>query len=585
MIKILKFMKPYRGVMIAALVLSLINNAMQLVLPTLMADIINNGITDGNLNYIFNRGLIMLALSAAAIVSAILSGYFSSKTATYFGFAVRRKIFTKVEGLHQCDVDKIGTSSLITRSTNDIRQIQDMLIMMLQTVISAPIVLVGGAFMAFLLNPRLSSTIVITIPVIALIAFLISKKVLPLFDKMQKKTDKLNQILREKLSGIRVIRAFNRSDYEDKRFQDANFDLTGLALKTSRIFAMLIPIAVLLLFGMVILVVWMGSRQIVTLDAATHATQIANTVGNLQALIVYLLMIVFSVSMAAALFVMFPRAEISAKRINEVLELETEIVEPSSPKLPQGDVMGRVEFRSVSFQYPGAQEAVLDNISFEVNKGETLAIIGGTGCGKSTLVNLIPRFYDVSSGRILVNGIDIREMTTQLLHSKIGFIPQKAILFSGTVADNLRFGKPEATEDEMWRTLKIAQADDFVKKLPLKLYDMISQDGRNLSGGQKQRLSIARALIKETEIYVFDDSFSALDYTTDSKLRKSIKANLGEATLIIVAQRVGTIIDADKIIVLDEGKIVGFGKHSELIESCPVYREIAYSQLSKEDLA
>ncbi|MBQ2775669.1 MAG: ABC transporter ATP-binding protein [Clostridia bacterium] len=585
MLKIIKFLKPYKGATIASLLLSLFNHGMQLILPALMSVMINTGIAQGNMDYVKTIGVLMTVLSAVAITSAIAGSYYSSKVSACFGMSLRRAVFVKVESLSQCDIDKIGTPSLITRTTNDIRQIQDMLLMMIRIIISAPIVMVGGAVMAFALNKRLSTIIFIAIPIIVGIALLVAKKVLPLFDKIQKKTDRLNLILREKLSGIRVIRAFNRSEFEDEKFRAANFDLTSMLLKVDRTFALLMPLATMLLYSAVAILIWMGAKQIDALDATVDYVQISHTVGDLQAFMVYMLMIVFAVTMAASLFVMLPRAQISAKRINEVLELRPMIKESEHPAVPAEHRKSELVFENVSFSYPGADSPILSRISFKTMPGETTAIIGSTGSGKSTLVNLIPRFYDVTGGRILVDGLDIRNMSTKTLHQKIGFIPQTAFLFSGTIADNLRFGKPDATEEEMWRALEIAQAADFVRAMPDGLESELSQNGKNLSGGQKQRLAIARVLIRQSEIYVFDDSFSALDFSTDAKLRRALKENMKDIAKIIVAQRVGTIIDADRIIVLDEGKIAGIGTHKELLDTCTVYREIAQSQLSKEDLA
>ncbi|NLA77844.1 MAG: ABC transporter ATP-binding protein [Clostridiales bacterium] len=439
--------------------------------------------------------------------------------------------------------------------------------------------------MAFIMEPVFSTIIFVIIPVICIIAAFVANKVIPMFDRIQKKTDRLNQLVREKLGGIRVIRAFNRSDYEDARFSVQNLDLTGMTLKINRIMALLIPIATMLLFGVIIILVYAGSIQINAMDAVLQAKEIENTVGDLQAFILYLFMIILAVSLAAAMFIMIPRANISAKRINEVLNLEPDIKIPETSALSDSSAAGVVEFRDVCFGYPGAESPVLNNISFVAEAGKTTAIIGDTGSGKSSLVNLIPRFYDVSFGKILIDGIDIRDLSREDLTSKIGFIPQQAFLFSGTIADNLSYGKEDATEDEMWRALKISQADDFVKELPNGLYDMVSQSGTNLSGGQKQRIAIARAIIKRAGVFVFDDSFSALDFTTDAALRAALKNEISGATVIIVAQRVGTIMNADKIIVLDDGHIVAQGTHRELIYSCSVYREIVESQLEREALA
>lgn len=583
--KIIKFLKPYTGATVAALLFALFNNLMQLILPALMSTMINTGLDSGKMGLVKLIGAVMAVLSCVAIISAVVGSYYSSKVSACFGMSLRRAIFVKVESLSQCDIDKIGTPSLITRTTNDIRQIQEMILMMIRIIISAPIVMVGGAIMAFTLNKRLSTIMFMTVPVILIIALVVAKLVLPMFDKAQKKTDGLNLILREKLSGIRVIRAFNRSEYEDARFKKSNDELTGLLLKINRIFAFLVPLATLLGYAVVALLLKVAADQIDMLDAVRDRVQIANTVGDLQAFVVYMIMIIYAVSLAASLFVMLPKAEISAKRINEVLDLEPMIKESAHPITPESDRRSELEFDCVSFCYPGADSPILSRISFKTMPGETTAIIGSTGSGKSTLVNLIPRFYDVSGGRILVDGVDIKNMSLKTLHEKIGFIPQSAFLFSGTVADNLRMGKPGATEEEMWEALETAQAADFVRNLPDGLDSELSQNGKNLSGGQRQRLAIARVLIRKAEIYIFDDSFSALDFTTDARLRRSLRERMPGITKIIVAQRVGTIIDADRIIVLDEGKVAGIGNHRELLENCTVYREIAQSQLSKEELA
>lgn len=587
MFKLLRFLKPLKVFAVLGILLSLAHSGLSLLLPKLLADIINNGISQQRRGYILFIGSVMVVLAVLSALAAISANYCSARTATGFGRAVRKALFHKVEDLSQCDIDEIGTPSLITRNTNDVTKIQDMLMTILRTVISAPIMMIGGAIMAFSINGQLSLVMFIVIPVVILIAVFVAKKVIPMFRTMQKKTDMLNQILREKLSGIRVIRAFNRSTYEDERFKEANQELTGLALRISRLMAGLMPFAVLLIFILTVSVVWLANRQLSVLDINIEAERlmIQNTVGNLQAFLVYLFMMVAAVAMGAEMFIMLPRAAISATRINEVLSIQTKITEPSSPVITQKLTPSTLEFRDVYFSYPGAEASVLSAISFTAKTGETTAIIGGTGSGKSTLINLIPRYYDVTYGSVLINNIDIRYLSTEALHNKIGFVPQKAFLFSGTIADNLKLGKPDATEEEMWTALDIAQASHFVKKLEHGLYDPISQSGKNLSGGQQQRIAIARALIRRSDFYVFDDSFSALDFITDAKLRKALKETLTNSAIIIVAQRIGTILDADNIIVLDEGKIAGTGTHKELLKTCEVYREIALSQLSKEDLA
>lgn len=584
MLKTLKYVKKYKYVAIFSVLLTVLNSVVSLLLPFLMSKIINDGISDGNIAYIKQMGVVMIAISGIGVAISILASYCTSKTATGFGAELRRKVFHKVESLSQCDIDKIGTPSLITRTTNDIRHVQDFLLTLLRMIISAPIMLVGGCVMAFLLNPKLAAIIMIIIPVIGLIAFVISKTVIPMFDRQQKKTDRLNLLMREKLGGIRVIRAFNRTEYEDKRFGLANLELTSIALRIQRIFAGLIPLAILLLFSVIIIIIWNGATQISTMDAVLQRAEISDTVGNLQAFVIYILMIIFAVSIAAAMLIMLPRASISAKRINEILDLETMIKNPQKPAEFKNGVSGSLTFESVSFGYPGAKEPVLCDLSFETSAGEVTAIIGGTGSGKSTLVNLIPRFYDVSIGTITIDGADIRTVDTAALRRKIGFIPQQASLFSGTVADNIRLGAPDASDEEIWEALETANAAEFVRELEGGLDCLVSQGGINFSGGQKQRLAIARALVMKSEIFVFDDSFSALDFKTDAMLRAAIKQRLSYANIIIVAQRIGTIMDADRIIVLNDGRIVGMGRHAELMKTCSVYREIAESQLSESDL-
>lgn len=582
--KVLSYVKPYAFFAVMTVVLTLVHSVSQLILPSLMADMMNKGISQGDVDYIRHTGGIMLIFAAAGVLASIAGSYCSSKTSMGFGRALRRAVFLKAESLSQSDIDVIGTPSLITRSTNDIRQIQDMLLMVLRMVISAPLMMIGGVVLSFMMNKTLSTIIFIVIPIIAIIALVLVFKVMPLFETVQKKTDRLNQIVREKLSGIRVIRAFNKTDYEDEKFNTANTELTSLALKINRMFAALIPVASLLLYGTIIALIWIGSKQVNKMDVLTQQAEIAGTVGNMQAFVLYLFMIIFAVVMAAGMFVMLPRASISANRIKEVLELEPMIKEPDEPTKEESAPRGTLEFKNVSFKYPGAEEDVISNVSFTSYAGEITAIIGGTGSGKSTLINLIPRFYDVTEGEILVDGVNVKDYTTRQLHEKIGLIPQKAFLFSGSVAKNLRYGKEDATEDELYKALEIAQARDFVDALPNRLHDRISQNGKNFSGGQKQRLAIARALVRDAEFYIFDDSFSALDFKTDSMLRAAIQKEFQNANLIIVAQRVGTILNADRIIVLDGGKVAGIGTHSELLENCTVYREIVESQLSKEEI-
>lgn len=586
MLKLLKYLEPYKRYAIFTVFLVLLHNVTTLVLPLMMSDIINNGITKNDQDYIIRTGVIMLCISAAGMIISVASSYCSSKVSSGYSAILRQEVFLKIESFSQSDIDKIGVSSLITRTTNDIRQVQDMVLTMLKSLITVPILLIGGSIMAVIMDPGLSVIILVIAPVIAIIALIAAKKVIPMFDEIQKKTDKLNQVIRENLNGIRVTRAFNRTEYEAGRFSSSNIELTGLALRINRIMAGLIPIATLLVFMIIIALVMIGSEQINSLDAVLERTEIENTIGDLQAFILYLVFIVLALSTAAALFIMIPRAKISADRILEVLETEPEIKSaPEEKDTGDSTVRGLLEFKNVSFGYREGEELrnVLSDLSFTCGAGEVTAIIGGTGSGKSTVINLIPRFYDVTSGAVVMDGTDIREMSFSALHSKIAFIPQQTLLFSGTVADNLRYGKEDATDEELWRALDIAQASEFVEKLPDGIESLVSQNGINLSGGQKQRLAIARAIVKNAEFYIFDDSFSALDYATDARLRAALHENLADANIIIVAQRVGTIMNADRIILLDEGKISAVGTHAELLQGSELYREIVDSQLQKEE--
>lgn len=582
MLKLLRYLKPHRHFALLTLLLAAINNVLTLAFPLLLSQIVNNGINKGDLQAIKSDGVFMIVCCIFAMFVAIANSYCSSRVSTSFAGELRADIFRKVESFSQSDVDKIGIPSLITRTINDIRQVQDFILMSLRTIISVPIMLIGGTAMAIIMDPGLSLVILVVLPIIAIIAILVAKKILPIFDKIQKKVDRLNLIVREKISGIRVIRAFNRTKHEDKRFKEANDDLTDMTVKVHRIFAALIPVVTLLAFLLIILLVAIGYVQI---NRLTDTVEIQNTIGDLQAFIIYLVFVVIALSNAAAMFIMLPRANVSAKRIAEVLELQPEMTVEKSDIAENST--GIVEFKNVSFSYKntaGETTEVLKNVSFTANKGEVTAIIGSTGSGKSTVLNLISRFYDVSSGAVYVDGRDVRKTEFATLYKKLGYIPQQAFLFSGTIADNLRYGKEDATDEELWQALEIAQAKDFVGKMPEGLNSMVSQNGTNLSGGQKQRLCIARAIVSKADFYIFDDSFSALDFATDARLRKALKDNLRDASILIVAQRVGTIIDADKIIVLDNGSIAGTGTHRELLESCEEYKCIVASQLSSEEV-
>lgn len=580
--KVMPFMKPYVGSAVCAVIFTTLNWSMNLLLPLLMSKIINNGISDERIGYIFFVGAVMVIISVLGVLSAVVSSYSSAKASTGFGMEIRKAIFRKVESLSQSDIDKIGASSLITRSTNDINQIQELTLLSLRIIIAAPIMMVGGTFMAFTINKALSTILFAIVPIIAAAALFVMKKVSPLFSKIQKKNDELNQTVRERLGGVRVIRAFNKSGYEQERFDKTNIELVSLSLKINRIFALLIPFAYFVLYTTVTSLIYFASKQVNRLDLSSNAQRIADTVGDLQAFVVYLLLILAAVGMAAAVFVQLPKASVSASRIAEVLSLLPSIEDGTEALGDSG--REAIEFENVGFSYDDSDEPVLSDISFTAPKGKVTAVIGGTGSGKSTLVNLIPRFYDVKSGRILLNGVDIRNLPLGVLHKTVAFVPQKTTLFSGTIEENLRYGKDNASATDMWNALKTAQAEEFVKASPRGLKTRLSQNATNLSGGQRQRLSIARALIRKADYYIFDDSFSALDFKTDSDLRKSVKKDFSQSGLIIVAQRVGTIMDADNIIVLEDGKIAGQGKHRELFESCGIYREICLSQLNEDEI-
>ncbi|WP_019635491.1 ABC transporter ATP-binding protein [Paenibacillus fonticola] len=575
MIKLFRYLKPYWLLVLAVLVLVFFQSLSELYLPTLMADIVDIGVVKGDTPYIWKIGSFMLLVALGGMFCSIAASYFSARAATGFGKILRGKVFNHVENFSLEEFDKVGTASLITRTTNDITQIQQVLIMMLRMMVMAPMMCIGGIIMAISKDARLSLIFVVVLPVLALAIFLIARKGLPLFKAIQKKIDKLNLVLRENLTGIRVIRSFNRIQHEKMRFDQANYDLTDTSIKVNKIMAFMMPVMMLVMNLSSVAIIWFGGLRI---DAGSMQ------VGDLMAFLQYAMQIMFSLLMVSMMFVMVPRASVSAVRINEVLDMEPVIKDTETVGSPTGQ-KGYVEFQNVTFSYPGAEQPAIQNISFAARPGEVTAIIGGTGSGKSTLISMIPRFYDVESGRVLVNGTDVRDMPQQELRAKIGFVPQKAVLFTGTIGENIRYGKEDATDEEVWHAAQIAQAADFVAKMEDGYESPIAQGGTNLSGGQKQRLSIARALVRQAEVYIFDDSFSALDFKTDSKLRAALKQETKQSTVIIVAQRVSTVLEADQIIVMDESKIAGIGKHHELMETCDVYKEIVLSQLSEEEIA
>lgn len=575
MLKLFRFLRPYRISVAMVLLLIFLQSLSSLYLPNLMSDIVDTGIVKGNIPYILRIGGLMLGVSIGGVLCSVLASMLAAKVSSGFGRALRVQVFTHVSNFTLHEFDQIGTSSLITRTTNDITQVQQLVNMLLRMMVMAPMTAIGGIIMAVTTDAKLSLVIVVVMPVLGLAIFAILYRGIALFKAMQAKIDTLNRVLRESLIGIRVIRSFNRVDYENNRFNDANLDLTETATKVNKIMASLLPMMMVIINFSMIAIIWFGGIRIN--DGAMQ-------VGNLMAFLQYVMQILFAVMMVSMMFFMIPRAAASAVRINEVLDVVPEIKDAPMAK-GADQATGSIEFRDVTFSYPGAEQPAISNISFCTRPGEITAIIGGTGSGKSTLVHLIPRFYDVDSGAILVDGVDVRDMPQASLRAKIGFVPQKAVLFSGTIAENIRYGREDATDEEVRHAAATAQATEFILGMGNGFDSMIEQGGANLSGGQKQRLSIARALVRKAKIYIFDDSFSALDFKTDSKLRAALRQEISDATVFIVAQRVSTVRDADRIIVLDEGRIAGIGNHRELLETCEVYREIVASQLSEEEIA
>jgi len=574
MIKLLRFMKPYRAILVLVVVLAFAQAIANLYLPTLFANIVDKGIIGKDIGYIWRTGGIMLLITFGGTVAAVVGIFYSSQVATGFGKIIRAKLFTHVAQFSLHEFDIVSSSSLITRTTNDTTQVQQVMILVLNMLITAPFTLIAGIILALNQDVGLAWILVVAIPILVGAIVILMSKAIPLFRIMQKKLDKLNLVLDEGLTGVRVVRAFDRQKYEEQRFDEANLDLTNVAIRVNRLVASLMPIMMLVLNISSIAILWFGAIRI-------NNGQMQ--FGALIAFLQYAMLILFALLMISMMFIMLPRAAASADRINEVLEIEPEIKDADQVKLADKQ-KGYMEFQNVTFSYPGAEESALSHISFSAAPGEVTAIIGGTGSGKSTLVSLIPRFYDIDSGHLLVDGVDVREMSQEHLRSKIGFVPQKAVLFSGTVAENIRYGKEDATDEEVRHAADVAQATEFISEMKDGFDSIIAQGGTNVSGGQKQRLSIARALVRKPEIYVFDDSFSALDFKTDARLRAALKKETLDATVLIVAQRVNTVMDADQIIVLEEGRIAGIGTHRELMRSNEVYREIVSSQLSLEEI-
>ena len=575
MVKLFRFLKPYWLLVTGVIIFTLANAMSELYLPTLMGDIVDNGIVNGDTSYILRVGAKMLIFALLATLSMIISSFLSSKASMGFGRDLRSRVFTQVEGFSLNEFDKIGTASLITRTTNDISQIQQVAVMGLRMMIRAPLMLVGGVVMAFSKNRELSIIFLIAAPILIISITIIGKRGFPLFKIVQEKIDKVNLVLREELTGIRVIRAFHKGDYEEKRFNKSNKDLMETSLNVARIMASIMPLLNIILNFTIVGVLWYGSKLI-------DLSQME--VGDLMAFIQYVNQVMFSLMMVSMMFIMIPRASASANRVNEVIDMKPDIMDKKEAK-DITNLSGLVEFKNVSFKYPGAENAALNNLNFISKPGETTAIIGGTGSGKTSLINLLLRFHDVSEGSIYVDGVDIRDMSQAALRKKIGLVSQKSLLFSGTIAENIRYGKEDATIDEIKRAIETAQAKDFIMEMSDGLDSHIAQGGSNLSGGQKQRLSIARALVRKPDIYVFDDSFSALDFKTDKNLRKALSNETGNSTVIIIAQRVSSVMDADNILVLDDGEIVSQGTHKELLKTSEVYKEIVESQLSEEEIS
>ncbi|TNB69437.1 ABC transporter ATP-binding protein [Arthrobacter sp. BB-1] len=575
---LVEYLRPHRTLLLAVVIFQLAQSIASLYLPTLNADIIDEGVAKADIGYILSLGGVMLGITLLQIVCAVIAVYFAAKAAMGVGRDLRGAIFKRVGEFSEQEVTRFGAPSLITRSTNDVQQVQQLVLMSATMLVTAPMLSIGGVIMAVRQDVQLSWLIAVAVPVLLIAVGLITARMVPLFRKMQKRIDTVNRVLREQLTGIRVVRAFVREEIETDRFARANEDVTDTALRAGRLMALAFPVVMLVLNVSSVAVIWFGSFRIQ--DGSMQ-------VGTLIAFLSYLLQILMSVMMATFMAVMIPRASVSADRIGEVLRTESSVRPPARPVRTtagqDGRRRGELEMRDVGFAYPGADQPVLTGISFTAKAGQTTAIIGSTGSGKTTLVNLMPRLFDATSGSVRLNGVDVRELHPDLLWGHIGLVPQRPYLFSGTVRSNLLYGKPDASEDELWSALEIAQARDFVERMEGGLDASISQGGTNVSGGQRQRLAIARALVKRPELYIFDDSFSSLDTGTDARLRQALRRSTAGATLVVIAQRVSSIVDADQILVLDDGRIVGRGTHSELLETSETYREIVNSQLAAEE--
>jgi ATP-binding cassette subfamily B protein len=578
---LVRYLQPQRRLLVAVVVFQLAQSIASLYLPTLNADIIDLGVARGDTGYILRVGSLMLSITLLQIACAVTAVYFGAKAAMGMGRDLRGAIFTRVGGFSEQEVTRFGPASLITRSTNDVQQVQQLVLMSATLMVAAPMLSIGGMVMAVRQDAQLSWLIAVSVPALLIGVGLIVSRMVPLFRLMQLRIDAVNRVLREQLAGIRVVRAFVREDLETERFAGANADVTDTALRAGRLMALAFPVVMLVLNVSSVAVIWFGSFRIE--DGSMQ-------VGTLVAFLSYLLQILMSVMMATFMAVMIPRAAVSADRIGEVLETESSVRPPVNPVVfaaggSPGTARGELEMRDVGFAYPGAERPVLSGVSFTAAAGRTTAVIGSTGSGKTTLVNLMPRLFDATSGSVRMGGVDVRELHPDLLWGHIGLVPQRPYLFSGTVRSNLLYGKPDATEEELWHALATAQAAEFVREMEGGLDAPVSQGGTNVSGGQRQRLAIARALVKRPELYIFDDSFSSLDTATDARLRQALRRDTAGATLVIIAQRVSSIVDADQILVLDGGRIVGRGTHRELLETSETYREIVSSQLAAEEAA
>jgi len=574
---LIRSLKPYWPLLAGVLVFQFLAALGSLYLPSLNADIINNGVAKADTAYIWSTGGFMLVVSLGQILCSITATYFGARAAMSAGRDIRAQVFERVSSFSEREVSAFGPGSLITRNTNDVQQVQMLIMMSCTMLVSAPMLAIGGIIMALRQDVGLSWLIGVSVPVLLLLVALIVARMVPLFRLFQKRLDGVNRVLREQLTGVRVVRAFVREDIESARFEKANWDIFDVGKRVGDLFVMLFPLAMLVLDVTIAGVIWFGGNQIQSQIDAGQSPEI----GTLFAFMAYVMQILMGVMMASFMTIMIPRAAVCAERISEVLDTRSTIAAPANPVAP-AEGSGTVEFENVGFTYPGAEHPVLSGVSFRAERGETVAVVGSTGSGKTTLVGLIPRLFDTTAGTVRVGGVDVREADPERLWGSIGYVPQRPFLFTGTIESNLRFGREEADEADMWRALEISQARDFVEEKPKQLQEPVSQGGTNVSGGQRQRLSIARAIIHDPEILVFDDSFSALDLQTDARLRQALWRELPHVTKIVVAQRVTTIMDADRIVVLDDGAMVGLGTHAELLETCPTYREIVESQLGAE---